>query len=121
VQKFKQSILFKGLRIDGDEFKTGTDIDFEYEDGKIWIKAEVKEYGKDILTGQRILFERFAKNIKKYEVYCFLLWKKKPQNEDIYIKDCIVKKVYYNKKWHDKEQHQISFKKAFNKIIYKNY
>lgn len=118
-QKFKQSIIFKGLRFDGDELRTGTDVDFEYEDGKVWIRAEVKQYGKDILTGQKILLERFANNMKNYDVYCFLLWHKQPQNEDVEIKNCIVKKVYYNKTWHDKEHEQISFKKAFNKIIYK--
>ena len=117
-EKFRQSLLFEGLRLDPKDKRTGTDIDFEYEDGKIWIKCEVKEYGKNITTGQKILFERFHNNLKNYKVFCFLLWHKKQPSEDIYIKDCIVSKLYHNNKWINviDKQGERTFKEIFNEI-----
>lgn len=118
VDKFKQALLFKDLRIDKSDKRTGTDIDFEYEDGKVWIKVEVKEYGKELTTGQRILFERFCDNIKNYEAYSILVWHKCPDDEDILLKDCIVSKFYHKGKWKDiiELRGEITFKEVFNKL-----
>ena len=51
-QKFRQALLFEDLRDDPTNLRTGTDIDFEYEDGRLWIKAEVKQMGKKYLWGK---------------------------------------------------------------------
>ena len=118
VIKFKQGVLFSGLRDDPNDKRTGTDIDFEYEDGKVWLRVEVKEYGKPITTGQRILFERFCNNLKNYDVYAFVVWHKSASDEDVYLKDCIVSKIYHKGKWKDviKLRGEVTFKEVFNKL-----
>lgn len=134
--KFKQGILFRWLREDPKDLRTGTDIDFSYEgkvkdeDGKfirndngqlkrVWLMGEVKEYGKAITRGQEILFENFCNNMKGgYECYALLLWHREDSDKDIYIKDCIVAKLYHNGKWSDviAKRGEVTFKEVFNKI-----
>ena len=120
-QKFRQALLFEDLRDDQTNRKTGTDIDFEYEDGRLWIKAEVKQMGKKIPTGQKLLFERFADNIGNYTAVCFILWHNAPPSEDIKIKDCLVAAYYWNRgavrKWHDVRHKKIPFKTAFKHLV----
>jgi hypothetical protein len=118
VIKFKQALLFINLRDNKNDKRTGTDIDFEYEDGKIWLKVEVKEYGKPMTTGQRILFERFCNNIQNYEAYGILVWHNSSDDEDIYLKDCIVSKIYHKGKWKDviALRGEKTFKEVFNKL-----
>ena len=120
-QKFRQALLFEDLRDDPTNLRTGTDIDFEYEDGRLWIKAEVKQMGKKIPTGQRILFERFVNNLSNYTAVCFILWHNVPSDEDIKIKDCLVAGYYSNvgsaRKWHDVRHKKITFKRAFKHLV----
>ncbi len=122
-QKFRQALLFEDLRDDPTNRKTGTDIDFEYEDGKVWIKAEVKQMGKKIPKGQKLLFERFADNIGNYTAVCFVLWHNVPPNEDIKIKDCLVAAYYWNggtvREWHDTRDKKMTFKTAFEHFVNK--
>ena len=116
--KFKQGLLFSNLRDNKNDKRTGTDIDFEYEDGKVWLKVEVKEYGKPITIGQRILFEKFCKNIENYDAYGILAWHNSGDDEDIYLKDCIVAKIYHKGKWKDviALKGEMTFKEVFNKL-----
>lgn len=117
--KFKQGLLFSNLRDNKNDKRTGTDIDFEYEDAKVWLKVEVKEYGKPITIGQKILFERFCDNIQNYDAYALLVWHNSADDEDIYLKDCIVSKIYHKGKWKDVialKKREITFKEIFNKL-----
>ena len=115
-KKFRQQILFEGLPQDPNDKRHGTDIDFEFENGKVWIKAEVKQHGKKITTGQKILFERFARNVKNYKVYCFVIWHNVPADKDIYIKDCFVAAVFWGNKWIDYRAKNKNFKEVFINI-----
>ena len=119
-QKFRQALLFEDLRDDLTDYRTGTDIDFEYEDGRLWIKAEVKEYGKEITTGQRILFERFVENLSNYTAFACVLWHAAAPEEDIYIKDCYLMRYYWKSpqgcKWITPDK-PIPFKKAFKHLV----
>lgn len=108
--KFKQAILFKGINEDEDDKKIGTDIDWMYEDGKLWVVAEIKEYGKELPTGQRILLERFCNNLANYKTFILLAWHKAPPNEDIDLKDCIVSKIYYKGIYKNKWKNVIGLK-----------
>ena len=114
--KFRQALLFEDLRDDTTDYRTGTDIDFEYEDGKLWIKAEVKEYGKEITTGQRILFERFVENLSNYKAFACVLWHGTPPEEDIYIKDCYLVRYYWGGKWVT-PRNPVPFKRVFKHLV----
>ena len=115
--KFKQSILFEDLLNDLSDKRTGTDIDYMWENGEIYIFVEVKEYGKKIPTGQKILFERLSKDIVYKKVYCFVLWHNNLDGSDIPLRDCLVAGVYWGNTWIDYRYKNVYFKTAFNKII----
>tara|TARA_R100000655_G_scaffold29928_2_gene60483 strand:- start:893 stop:1294 length:402 start_codon:yes stop_codon:yes gene_type:complete len=117
--KFKQGILFEDLLDDSEDKRTGTDIDYMWENGEVYVFAEVKEYGKKIPLGQKIVIERLARDLEKKKVYGFLLWHYCNENTDILIKDCLVAAIYWNNKWIDYRDKLINFKTAFNKIIKK--
>ena len=117
--KFKQGILFEDLLDDSEDKRTGTDIDYMWENGEVYVFAEVKEYGKKIPLGQKIVIERLARDLQNKKVYGFLLWHYCDENTDILIKDCLVAAIYWNNKWIDYRDKLINFKTAFNKIIKK--
>ena len=97
-EKFRQQLLFDGI---SDDKRTGTDGDWIYESkkDKLFIMAEVKEYGKEVTIGQKILMKNLVENMGGvYRTYGFVLWHKSESSEDILLKDTIVKEVYFKGK-----------------------
>ena len=97
-EKFRQQLLFDGI---SDDKRTGTDGDWIYESkkDKLFIMAEVKEYGKEVTIGQKILMKNLVENMGGvYRTYGFVLWHKSESSEDILLKDTIVKEVYFKDK-----------------------
>ena len=97
-EKFRQQLLFDGI---SDDKRTGTDGDGSYESKKdrLFIMAEVKEYGKDVTIGQKILMQNLVENMGGvYRTYGFVLWHNSKSSEDILLKDTIVKEVYFKDK-----------------------
>lgn len=93
-----------------------SDVDFEYEDGKFWIRGEVKKRGTELGYGQKLLIERFCDGMETHETYGFLLWHDVSKDEDIDISECIVHSVYRNGKWYNKLGDNLKFGYAFKKI-----
>ena len=97
-EKFRQQLLFDGI---SDDKRTGTDGDWIYESKKdrLFIMAEVKEYGKEVTIGQKILIKNLVENMGGvYRTYGFVLWHKTASDKDILLKDTIVKEVYFKDK-----------------------
>lgn len=94
-EKFKRPIYFEGLTIGN---KTGSDVDYLYEDKGHFLIAELKEEGKELPTGQRLLIENLVtKNTYPFSVG-LVLWHE-PELNKIYIKDCDIHKMFVNGSW----------------------
>lgn len=120
-EKFRQQLLFEGISNDN---RTGTDGDWMYESEKdeLFIMAEVKEFGKDITLGQKILMKNLVKYMGgPYKTYGFVLWHNAPSDKDIELKDTLVREVYYkdtkgNVAVKSYERKTIYFKDAFDML-----
>lgn len=117
--RFNQSIIFEGLKIEMPTQRgwSMSDIDFEFENGAIWVKTEVKKSGQKLGIGQRLLIERFCDNLKNYKTYGFLLWHDCKPSDKISISECKVHSVYHRGCWHEKINQNINFLTAFLKIL----
>jgi hypothetical protein len=88
-EHFNRAVLFEGCSSVGGF----TDIDAVYDvKGKALVLIEVKHYGSPITTGQKILFDRLVMWCQK-PVYAITAWEYGNGNEDIMLKDAIVKEV----------------------------
>lgn len=114
---FRQKVLFKGINA-YNEKETGTDVDWEFENGKTWIRCEIKEWGKPLTVGQEILMKRFVKSVSYQNVWCFLLWHTAKPNEDIVLANTIPA-LYINNKTSEWQPltSPLNFYQVFNSII----
>ena len=113
----KKTIDFSGLFDDKEEKRTGSDIDFYWEDGEKVIYVEVKTQGYHILKGQRIALERFVDNNTLFKKsIAVVVWDKQNNPTKADLKDCIVQYYYYNGKWQIDKEHHV-FKKFFRNYI----
>ena len=120
-EKFRQQLLFEGI---SNDKRTGTDGDWMYESEKdeLFIMAEVKQFGKEITLGQKILMKNLVKYMGgPYKTYGFVLWHDTPSDKDIELKDTLVREVYYkdakgNVAVKSYERKTVSFKDAFDML-----
>lgn len=119
--EFRVPVYFSGLEYDG---KAPTDIDgmFELND-KVWVIYEVKNKGTMMNTGQRLLMERFVKDMYNagktaYAIYCW----HEPDVDKIYLADCEVISYRFNDhpKWAVPRQ-KYTVKEMTDEIIGKTY
>ena len=83
--------------------------------------AEVKEYGKPITDGQMYLMKNLVKHMGgPYDTYGYVLWHEVKEDEDIILKDTIVKEFYAmidgKLETVDCLSKRITFKEAFDKL-----
>ncbi|GAP07114.1 hypothetical protein ATHL_01982 [Anaerolinea thermolimosa] len=97
--KFRQKLRFPRLNIS----TTLTDMDFVIEKSNIlFVFGEVKETGKDLAWGQKILYERVidAINYNPEKRAIFLqVWHHNPPPDDILLEDTVVVKAYSRCGW----------------------
>jgi hypothetical protein len=94
-KRAKQLIRFDGMNIDSRSF-TDFDAVMEWKD-RAWLVFEVKYDNKDVPMGQRIALERFIRDAGrsgKYAVAAVVEHYVANTNEDIYLRECIVRKLY---------------------------
>lgn len=98
ISKAMTPLLFDGLHVNPKDIRTGTDADFLYEDGEVFIIGEVKREGTELNTGQRILMERLAERLTGYKkvIPVFCSHPAIEYGECVVLGDCKVEK-YYNK------------------------
>lgn len=99
----RQLLLFDGMRYDNI---TPTDIDatIEYKDRAV-IFIEVKLRKVDVPLGQRVMLERFVddfRNAGKDAIAIIAEHEVKDAEQDILLKDCTVREIYYKRKNNDK-------------------
>lgn len=115
--RFNQKLLFEGLERDRISF---TDIDFIQEiKGELLIVGDVKVEGQQLPTGQRLLIERLCNKDWKSS-FGVVVEHNLPPNQDILLKDTIVRKVYHKKKWTTLLNKNITFQQLEEQIK-KNY
>jgi len=116
-ERAKQLIDFNGLKYKN---KDCTDIDYMMEvNGKLFIFGEVKTKGKELPTGQRLMFEHLCKAIYPIPVIVFIAEHEVINpDDDIVLKDCKVVKYYHINKWHD--DCNISFSEAVECFLCQN-
>jgi hypothetical protein len=121
INEMMVPVFFEGLFYDE---KGPTDMDGVFElDDKAWIMYEVKRKGTVMKNGQRILMERFTKDMHKagkeaYAIFC----EHEPGLKQIYLKDCVIKSYHYNenKDWTIPDHHCM-VKEITDKIYEKVY
>jgi len=109
---FRQRIFWGDLDFYGLTF---TDIDacmnfFE----KIIIFIEIKRNGKEIGYAQRRAFETICNNLKINSIFIIAWHNETNIQNNINLKDCVVYKYYYKKKWHIKSKNNLA--EFLNKI-----
>ncbi len=88
-------VIFEGLFY-GKKGPTDMDGVFELDD-KVWIMYEVKRKGVVMQQGQKLLMERFTRDMHKagkdaYALFC----EHEPGLDKIPLKDCIIKSYLFN-------------------------
>ena len=98
--KFNQPVLFDKLGIGQMRM---TDFDGVMEvDNKFLILSEVKQAGKEMPYGQSLSYERVCKawvQSGKKGVVILAYHNELDPTKPIFLKDCIVTKIYTNGKW----------------------
>ena len=101
ISKAMTPLLFDGLHVNPKDKRTGTDADFIYEDGEVFIIGELKREGTELNTGQRILMERLATRLTGYKkvIPVFCSHPAIEYGDSVYIAGCKVEKYYMNGAW----------------------
>lgn len=101
AERFHQSVLFDGIRYDNI---TPTDIDGFFEiHGECFVYYEFKLKGKDIPRGQKLALERQVdamRKVGKNAVLFLCVHNVEDARQDVFAKDAIVDKFYFNGIWH---------------------
>ena len=118
ISKAMTPLLFDGLQENPNDKRTGTDADFIYEDGNVFIIGEVKREGTELNTGQQILMERLAERLTGYEkvIPVFCSHPAIKYGECVLIADCKVEK-YYNKGAWRKPKEETKFIDFFRFLV----
>ena len=111
-EKLSRPIIFDGLK---SRTCSLTDIDgvLEYYN-KYLILTEVKEAGKDITIGQKIVNTRIVDAWNKAgedKVGVVILTHHNPTDSTIILANTTISKVYINGKWNDMSKKNINYKK----------
>ena len=101
ISKAMTPLLFDGLHVDPNDKRTGTDADFIYEDGEVFIIGEVKREGTPLHKGQRILMERIAERLTGYDkvIPVFCSHPAIEYGDSVLIALSVVEKYYMNGAW----------------------
>ena len=98
----RQLLLFDGMQY-GNITPTDIDMTIEYKD-RARIFVEVKGRTKDVPIGQRLLLQRFVDDFRasgKDAIAIIAEHDVDDSSEDIHIKDCSVREIYYKKRADD--------------------
>lgn len=110
LRRYKQLISYAGM--ERRRHITPTDIDglIDYN-GNAFILLECKLEGKEIETGQKRAIENIINAfVESGRKACCLLFVHNTNPDDIIIaKDCIVREVYYEGKWHFYNTHTVLY------------
>mgnify|MGYP000009378991 FL=1 len=98
----RQLLLFDGMQY-GNITPTDIDATIEYKD-RARIFVEVKGKSKDVPTGQRLLLQRFVDDFRasgKDAIAIIAEHGVEDANQDVHLKDCSVREIYYKRKADD--------------------
>lgn len=113
TNKVKQSIDFTNIQW-GKIYPSDIDAVLEFNND-VLILIEVKQKGKEIPTGQRLMLERICNSWHTKKSIVLLVWHDfKNENIDIPLNKCIIEKVYFKNKWNT---HNEKLKPYLDKII----
>ena len=111
--KVKQSIDFTNIQW-GKIHPSDIDAVLEFNN-ELLILIEVKQKGKEIPTGQRLMLERICDSWHTKKALVLLVWHDfKNEKIDIPLDECIIEKVYFKNKWN---LHKEKLKPYLDKII----
>ena len=107
INYLKQSLDFTGIE-NGSIYPTDIDAVLEFNND-VLILMEVKYKNAEIPTGQRLVLERICNSWHtKKSVVLKVEHDFNVENEAIPLDSCIVTKIYYNSKWHNKNTNLVN-------------
>lgn len=120
MEKFKQGIIFGDIEYDNMR-PTDIDLVMEVRD-KCWVIAEIKTEGTEVKTGQRLMLERLAKDLRKTgkPVLCVVAEHNHRASEDIDASNCIVTKRWNGSFW-QKPQTDVTLLRLIKAFLDKYY
>jgi hypothetical protein len=103
TNKVKQSIDFTNIEW-GNIHPSDIDAVLEFNN-EVLILIEVKQKGKEIPTGQKLMLERISDSWHTKKSIVLLVWHDfNNENMDIPLNKCIIEKVYFESKWTSKKE-----------------
>jgi len=120
MEKFKQGIIFGDIEYDNMR-PSDIDLVMEVRD-KCWVIAEIKRKGAEVKTGQRLMLERLAKDLRSTgkPVLCVIAEHNHRDNEDIDASNCIVTKSWNGNSW-QKFQDSVTLSSLIRAFLEKKY